>query len=79
MTTNEKIKTRLEEVNVWAQLMERLDYLRKDINGDIVSYYKQIEENELGPDCWQSEAIDKLKIKLAACMFVEQVILKSIG
>ncbi len=79
MTTNEKIKTRLAEVNVWGQLMERLDYIRKGIDVDIEQYQRQIEEGELGSDCWQNEEIDELKIKLAVCMFVEQVILKSIG
>lgn len=79
MNTNEKIKVRLEECNVWASLMDRLDYLRKDISVDIDQYRQQIVDEELDETCWQNVEISKLKIKLAACDSVEAVILKSIG
>ncbi len=79
MSTNDKIKVRLEECNVWASLMDRLDYLRKDVSGDIARYRQQIVDEELEETCWQNEEIAKLKIKLAACDSVEAVILKAIG
>lgn len=79
MSTNEKIKARIEECNVWASLMDRIDYLRKDVSGDIARYRQQIADEELDNNCWQAEEIEKLKIKLAACDSVEAVILKAIG
>lgn len=79
MSTNDKIKVRLEECNVWASLMDRLDYLRRDVFGDIERYRQQIADEELDETCWQNEEIAKLKLKLAACDSVEAVILKAIG
>ena len=79
MSTNEKIKVRLQECNVWADLMDRLDNLRKDLSGEIDRYRQQIVDQELDETCWQNEEISKLKIRLDACDSVEAVILKSIG
>ena len=79
MSTNEKIKVRIEECNVWAQLIDRLDCLRKNASSDIARYRQQIADEVLGEECWQNEEIARLKIKLSACDFIEAVILKAIG
>ena len=79
MTVNEKIKVRLEEVEIWKQVMDRIDYARTDAKSNITRYQVQIENDELEPDCWQAKEIARLKLRLSACESVESAVLNCIG
>lgn len=77
----EKVMVRIQEVNIWANLMESLENMEKYAKQDLTDYMEQMKEvpDDERADDWRNKNCIECSIKLKAIENIRVNILKAIG